>query len=121
MSYPDTRQRIADALAMGTGLRCDPYEPDNPTPPCGFVDSLEGDHTQPASWGLPVDGVARALTVGLRRDRAGTMRDLEHKIPATVAELQAAGMRVVAVQSGDVEVGKQTLPGVVYTIRTPMA
>ena len=116
----DARQTLATAVSAA-GLTTLPYPPDNPSPPLAFVDDVAVDFTGGSGNGaffcLPGQAVATIVQVAQRNDRPGAMAYLEGLMPGTLQALNdIGGIRVLAVASGQLNVGGQDLPAVTYTV-----
>lgn len=113
----DARQALSAAVTAA-GIECTPYPPDSLIAPAAFVDAVSVDYSAGAGYSFCASGQATAQIVASapRNDRAGSMKQLEDLIPGIVAALEGLeGVRVLAVESGTVEVGTSTLPAVLYT------
>ena len=116
----DARQVLASAVTAA-GLETLPYPPDNPSPPIAFVDDVAVDFTGGTGSGayfcLPGSALATVVQIAQRNDRPGAMAYLEGLMPSVLVALnEIEGLRVMAAQSGQLNVGGQDLPAVTYTV-----
>jgi hypothetical protein len=103
----------------GTGIDCAPYPPDSITPPAAWVDAVTIDLAAGAGFSFCESGLATATITAVkeRNDRAGSTKTLEDLIPPILAAITGiGGVRVLAVQSGGVDVAGVSLPAVVFTV-----